>query len=211
MDGEVRKTIWNKRIKGILTEVVFWTNDNMVKPENRHIYPQKGIWNAYVIIYIENLPNDFTKLLAPCTQDERGRVIAHYYSAGIGRYFNFHYGITYYKKLFNNLGMLTGVKIGCDYNHLHDDEFMYRYEDIERDLIENVNTFIENFLDYHIWCAGNGKYYKPEEMEERNGYWYSKEYSGDCDYQTPEDSRFTQIGDFPAKTRVGECLSKEIK
>jgi len=171
---KIEKTVWREYILGLETEIVFWTDEG--KRTMTEIYPQGGIWNSYVVVRVKNLPNDFTKLLAPCSVDERGWVRADYYSAGINNYFDFHWGITYYEKLFDNMGQLTGVKIGCDYNHLHDDEMSYRVEDIRNDLKRCVEKFVECFPNYRTWCHGNGKYYPLSEMEEKNGYFYSKEY-----------------------------------
>lgn len=69
----------------------------------------KNTWNIYTYIYYNHpLFKEFASLV----------------SAG-DTFLNFHGGCNYMRKHRNDAGEIVSVQLGCDFNHLHDDERYY--------------------------------------------------------------------------------------
>ena len=145
-------TRYDIKINGISVEISNHKRDGQ----------EKSTWCYYLIIKKQNLENNFKKLL-----------VKKYYT--LDGVFNMHCGITYYEKLRTDKG-IVGVKVGCDYAHIHDMDREYSYEQIYRDAEDSVESFLANFPDYKLWCCGNGKFYSKEEGEIKDGQFYSNEY-----------------------------------
>ena len=155
------KKVWSGKVKGIFCEIVNWQITTM------------NVWDYYLIIRKDNLGEDFKKLLLrPIKRGKR----YHYEDYKLDNFFDMHGGITYYDVLRNEVGKIYGVKIGCDYSHLHDEGKEYSYEIVFEDVKNSVDKFIQNFPNYKIFCQGNGNYYFSNEGIFKGDDFYSNEY-----------------------------------
>lgn len=78
------------------------------------------------------------------------------------------------------------VKVGCDYNHIWDEEigFPYSLKSVKRDCQDAMEAFLENHPDYRVASGWSGLYGSQEEMILcRNGAYRHPEDSGWEDYQ----------------------------
>jgi hypothetical protein len=151
------KTVWTFDYKGIFCEIVHWGIDEMVSVS------KNGIFNGYIYIFKKQLPRSFKNLLV----EQR----SHKYPSGVKKHwdygkleniFDMHGGITYYELLGDEFsGEPTGVKVGCDYAHIWDDERYIDEKQVEHDLKNSVDTFIKHFPNYLIRDFKDGKYKKP--------------------------------------------------
>ena len=83
------------------------------------------------------------------------------YSSVVDKYINFHCGCTYYEKT------KQGYKIGCDYNHLHDNEYGHSLENIESDVRKCIDNFLTTF-SYLRWCGNCGNQVKLNEGKSKD-------------------------------------------
>ena len=112
------KETWNCKHANLFIEIVHWGVDSMNNG--------KGVWNYYVTIP-ERLvkPEVFAKLWLDDKEErfsEKGlSYITNDYMSQPFADVDWHYGITYYEKCGQVVGYRM-VKLGCDYNHLWDEE-----------------------------------------------------------------------------------------
>ena len=85
----------------------------------------------------------------------------------------FHGGVTYFNETLGNGGE-RGVKVGCDYRHLHDHDEMHDEKSVLRDLSRVVDALFK-YTTYLMWCAGDGRLAREEEgtVPERWDRWVS--------------------------------------
>jgi hypothetical protein len=102
---KTEKTIWSFKYKNIICEIVFFTTEYM--KNDLDTYKNGGIWNSY--IYIKNDSTLFKKFLLELKDGFYG-----FMSLDI----DFHGGVTFYEKIFNQSGSVTHLKIGNDFNHI---------------------------------------------------------------------------------------------
>lgn len=64
-------------------------------------------------------------------------------------------------------------KVGCDYNHLWDEESGYpdTYLSVQADAIRSVNSLLEEFPDYNLRCKWSGEWGPKEKFYESVGGW----------------------------------------
>ena len=127
-----KSTTWKKMMGGVSIEIIHWGEDEPLMNHGR------GIWNHYVYIYEANLPKVMFESIwlpdQPNTMLGSGRkYVSHdYYGCHPLNEPDWHGGITFYAKH----GQLEGtrcVQVGCDYNHLHDEEHTWTLEQVLQD------------------------------------------------------------------------------
>ena len=161
---QVKKEEWSGYIKGISIQIVKWQDVRSEKP----------IWNSYMIINKDTLGDRFKEIV--CKAKKYGkRYSFDYWKLG---QFDMHCGLSFYEKIFNEVGKVVAIKVGCDYNHLWDEDCPAYYEYVLQELTQSVEYFINYYPDYKVWCSGNGNYYKPSQGTfGDDGYFRSNEYN----------------------------------
>lgn len=162
---------------GIRFELVLWGEVNDFDSDfiKREFNP---IWNLYLILDTKRIPEKYNPesfLLQPekfrLSATSQEREIYRYNSHPIIGNIDFHGGVTYYEKFANGK-----IKVGCDYNHLHDHPSMFSFEYLKQDAIRAIESFKEMIPDYKYWCGGNGKIYDKTEGIIKDDCFCSKEY-----------------------------------
>jgi len=135
------KRQWNGKYRGINFEI-----------QNFGI-GGKECWTFY--FYLSSLqldPKDFKKFWIPPTYDEKNRV--HYnYMDSIVNSIDFHCGCTYYEKEGGPDSKVKYVKIGCDYQHLYDDDHSYNEIIIEKDCHGAIDSLYLLVKRVNLWCG----------------------------------------------------------
>jgi hypothetical protein len=165
---------WSGTHKGIQYEIKHWGKDTVINDGY-------GIWNYYV--YINELqlsPEDFAEFwLEPKSFMDRssGTKTAIYqeYDAKFSGA-DWHGGVTFYSKVHGFDGEPKGVKIGCDYSHVWDDQARDCYD--ERWLKADAEKTVERLVEMYRFkkaCSYTGKYIWLEDGVEHEGRFYCKE------------------------------------
>lgn len=107
-------------------EVVKWrriTSDN------------KWIWNYYIFLEKSKVkPEIWDKIWFPKSESyTRNKIL---------KKIPFHYGITYYHRNFD----IELLKIGCDYNHLWDENTVICEDFVIEDAKETIDYIVDNFI-----------------------------------------------------------------
>jgi hypothetical protein len=130
-------------------------------------YPNKGIWNSYIIINEKQLTPEQFKGLIPKKKkygfNGKKDRIRYDYGTYLENIFDMSGGITYFEPLrdvFN--GKINGIKVGNDYNHIWNGG--ESYESILRDVEKVVDNFIKTFPEYKVWDIQDGIYRKPVDL-----------------------------------------------
>jgi hypothetical protein len=125
--------------------------------EINHIERTYGQWWTYYILLHRNRmePEQFELFNAPIkTWELGGKKRKHYEYSKIPD-INLHCGCTFYHKDKDpSLGYFT-LKIGCDYNHIWDEEQSYQLEDIIADVKKSIDSFLSRY-NYKRWCGNCG-------------------------------------------------------
>lgn len=161
------KKTWEETIKGIPVRIVYWTTEHLKNSEHRDLYPFKGIWNSYILIRRQNIPDKFDELIPAINE--------HGYPSGIikswnyfeidNKFFNMAYGATFYGvKRDEFTGEIWGIEIGNDYNHIWNENQYIDEKTIKRDLEQSIDTFIQVFPEYVVWNSIDGKYITPTDL-----------------------------------------------
>lgn len=150
------KDVWNFQYRGIFAEIVHWGIAD---------YQLKGIWNLYIYINPENigdkeLKKNFLPIFKKVTWGGKENQIYDIYSCQIANELELHGGATYLN-IENSNGKKI-LKIGCDYNHLYDNE---------TDWNENILAFhgkqsidkLHDFTKILVFCRGAGGFYPESE------------------------------------------------
>jgi len=139
-----KQNLWRGTHKGISFKIVQWNIDHNF-PE---IYSPTGTWNYYVFIHETTVAKPiFEKLWLPAKLEKiipksRGWVTHDYY-VPFGS-IDMHGGITFYAK-HGEIEGFRAVEIGCDYNHLYDNQTAWTVEMVHADCIRTINHLIETF------------------------------------------------------------------
>lgn len=169
-----RKEEWRGYVKGIRCEIVKWNYDRWEQKRHeadhfdRHVYAPT--WNYYIYVDRQNIPDRFEELLLhpkPYQFHETSPIRYIFDHYRLESVFSMHCGITYYELIRDELGTVVGVKVGCDYKHLHDEPEFVTLEQVQRDLEHSVETFCDAFPDFKVWSIEDGKYYPPSERPQR--------------------------------------------
>lgn len=139
---------WYGKYRGIKFEISKWFMGG------------RECWAYYLIVDSKQLPEDNKFSLRPVRGKTNigGRAYFKYEESFWGR-LDWHGGITFYEKRWNEVGKLEGFKVGCDYQHLFDRESKYTPESIEKDCklcIDSLWTYLPNIK---VWCLQNGSYH----------------------------------------------------
>lgn len=102
---------WAGKIKGFYCEIICWWPD-------WHDEDRPPIWNYYITIDAEQLPNNFESFIGErrvtvCKYTGKEKVDYGYCDVDV----KMAGGMTFYEPSFNDKGEIISVKIGCDYNH----------------------------------------------------------------------------------------------
>lgn len=124
------------------------------------VYMPLGIWNYYVWIPLQAIPeNRRDEFLAKSEKDDKNRVHYDYYGKPLICELDWHGGITYYKKHGMD-GAPIVIELGCDYNHLHDQDVEYELDSILFDAKNTVDKLWEAVPDMFRYCSTVGGYHK---------------------------------------------------
>lgn len=106
-------------------------------------------WFTYYLIIVKDrmMKKDYETLLL---KKKKWRKRSFFPSSEMDNYFDFHGGCTYYAKIDG------GLKIGCDYNHLHDEEMGHSLNSIVFDVRECIDKLLTKFT-FLRWCGQCGK------------------------------------------------------
>jgi len=134
------KKTWTTKTELGLVEVCLHNMDNP------YIRGGDGIYNYYLYIYERECPKAFKEFWLEDIPRSLGEGcstwISHeYYHLDM---FDFHGGITYYSKHGHTEGFRS-VQIGCDFNHLWDENKVYILQDIQREAMRSMELLI-NYL-----------------------------------------------------------------
>lgn len=140
-------------------------------------YNEQGIWCYYVHLIKENFQNieDFNSLDLPILYHENKTDNFKYFYDYFSMDLDFHGGITHYSKKHRFIGK-TGeydysLKIGCDYNHLWDQEsnFYEGYHHIVSDAKRTIDDIASKY-PLNIRCGYTGEWDAPENFyKAKNG------------------------------------------
>jgi hypothetical protein len=138
--------------------------------EIRHWHYSNGEpqWNYYLFISERQIPEVFPALWLDGTLLDTGsksKRIFYDYSNTMIASLDWHCGCTYYEKISGFDEQDKAIKVGCDYAHLYDVGRCYSLSDIERDVIDCINSLVER-VKVLQWCSYCGDYV--ELVDERN-------------------------------------------
>lgn len=147
--------VWKDRHKGIFFEI---------KLNGVGGYRPEGTYCAYILIYKKNIPKQFNKLLVTSEEMEPPFSKRRYWKySDLNDYFDMHCGLSYYELIRDEFtGKPIGVKVGCDYAHLHDD-YVY-FEGVLSDTERSIDTFLTHFPECVVWDQQDGEYRKYESL-----------------------------------------------
>jgi len=120
-------------------------------------------WTHYIYINLDNQIKDkkiADKLWLNPKYDDKNRVSYNYYYDSIINNIVFHGGCTWYSKESSVDDKYRVIKIGCDYQHSWDDNKNYCLEYIKEQVMETIDSFIENVSPVLKHCSGCGVYYE---------------------------------------------------
>ena len=173
---EIRsKTVWNDTYDGVSFEI-----------QNFKI-GAKPAWTFYLYLSLNKIPdkklsNSFWLKPKKYKNQFSERIYYDYNAHPIISNIEWHCGCTWYSKESGFDNEKKVIKIGCDYQHLYDDERDYSVEYILEDVKRAIKSFRKLLPDYKYWCCGNGKLYSKSEGIIKNNSFYSKEYYGNEDW-----------------------------
>lgn len=131
---------WRDRYRGINFEVVKWIYQ---KSEG---YRSDAIWNYYLFLNDRDLTEDsFNKIWLEgkpykIIESSPFRYMYDYSALECGE---FHGGITFYEKQIVADCNIKCVKIGCDYNHIWDEECYYSEHEVIADAKNSIDKLLE--------------------------------------------------------------------
>lgn len=146
------KDVWAGEYRGVSIEIVRW------------YLIDKEIWNYYLLIHKEQLPESIQKmanLRAVKSALPSGRKFFEY-TDSLFADLKWHGGITFYEKLFDDTTKeVSGYKVGCDYSHSFDEYHRYNLKVILLDCKASVDRLWSMIPDMLIRCLHDGKYHEP--------------------------------------------------
>lgn len=147
------KVIYSFEVSWINCEIVKWKKDWM----------EKEITNSYIYIHRKNIWNDFDNLILNPIKRSYGWYGFNYMC--LDDYFDFHWGITYYEKIYNELWEVIWIKVWNDYNHIWN--WWETDDEIYRHVKSSVESFISHFPEYLVWNPEDWKYIKYEDIDDK--------------------------------------------
>lgn len=135
---DTEKTIWLHKGKDFTVEVVVWRNPEQVIPVNlSDIVPQYH-WNVYAYIFPKHPM--FEQIIKEDLFD-------------YGTDIPLHWGASYHQWKYDKNNSVLCKKIGCDYQHLHDDRFgRYATKEEAWEVFRDADSLIE-FMNERIKSA----------------------------------------------------------
>jgi len=129
------KEVWQIEYRGIRSEVVHWDNRG------------RACWNYYLTVPVVKLPDDKKSMfdLTPhYAFPESKRFITYdYENAPIISELDWHSGISWYRRIFDAFGILSGIELGCDYQHLWEKDKIYTFEMVYEALKHSIDKLSE--------------------------------------------------------------------
>jgi len=160
-----RKEVWNDTYRGVGYKIVHW---------------QLG-WNYYLYLPLEQIPVEFHSiiLLEPekFQRGDGGRehIMFHYNEVPLLTGLDWHGGITFYEKHFNQRGGVDGIKLGCDYIHAFDEGRAYNRDGVAADAKHTIDCLHLAIPNLKVRCVWTGRYYPLSEIVTEGGDTYSKQ------------------------------------
>lgn len=149
---------WNGDFRGVSFEIVNWRDT---------------WWNYYLILSMQQLPDESYWLDAPSHIHDNGREYFSTRDVPILESVDNHCGWTYYAR--QDINNYRTIKIGCDYQHLYDENRTYQVSDILRDVKRSINSLWELVPDMKVHCAVNGEWYNVNDGVFVDGLFHSNE------------------------------------
>lgn len=168
------KEVWNGEYRGIKFEI-----------QKFHLC-EKEAWTYYIYINLERIPKKY-KPNSFWLRDKNGKGHYDYYSHCMSD-IQFHGGMTWYSKVFSSK-IHRIIKIGCDYQHYHDEGCYYHVDMIILDVKETIDSFRDMIKGYKYWCIGNGGLYDESEGTIENGVFHSNDYINKVKQETKNENR----------------------
>lgn len=159
---------WSGDFRGVPFEI---QNFQLGKPGDQYF---KDCWTFYIYVAIDRLPDEFKKKFwLRGKKDERGRVHYAYSRSGVITSLEWHCGATWYSKESGIDGSPRVVKIGCDYQHLYDDEHSYNEKRLLMDVKACIDSLWTLVPGMKIGCDYNGGWYLPSEgsINQYGNFW----------------------------------------
>lgn len=134
-----QQRVWLASHREIGYKIVNWHHSPEARMED---YWPSGSWNFYIYLPEKKCP-DFAKIWLPDLEKEwspggRKYVTHAYWTEPLGSV-EMHCDITFYEKH----GHVEGhrcVELGCDYQHLYDEEQSYDEQDVARDAVAAIES-----------------------------------------------------------------------
>jgi len=123
-------------------------------------------WTFYLHIYLDQMPEDIRERFwlepDPPMEEFKNRVFYPYNYEPLINDLAWHHGCTFYEKIMGFDGARRVVKIGCDYNHLWDQERTYTLEAVSSDARRCIDSLYELIPNIKKWCRWCGEFFVPE-------------------------------------------------
>jgi len=154
------KEVWYGEQRGVRWEVIRWKLGDKFR------------WNYYLFIPIGQIPDESKKAMIlkarrwQASEDCPVHVMFNYGGMPIIDDLDWHGGLTFYEKEFDSMRQLTGIKLGCDYAHLFDEDRSYTHGQIMEDCFRTIDKLWELVPNLKMRCQWNGEYYALGEMEQ---------------------------------------------
>jgi hypothetical protein len=158
------KDSWQGRYRGVRYKVAHWG----VGRES--LCNGQGAWNYYLYVPLMGFDDAIRPtLIAPAEQHQMASGpfwTRNYNAIPLGR-LDMHYGCTYYRLHCDDGGQPIIVELGCDYNHLWDDERGYGYtlEEVAQDATRSIDALWEMYPQMRVRSEVTGKYLSLAEAE----------------------------------------------
>jgi len=170
-ENKVKK--WFGTYNGVRFEINNWINE----------YDNKEVWTYYIIIHLDRIPNKHKPKTFWLKGIKDGKhVFYRYYNHHVLVDLDWHGGLTYYNKENGFDGSEKIIKVGCDYNHIWNEERYYDLKTVKGEVKETIDKFLTHIPDYKYWCRGNGKLYSKKDGLIIKRQFNSKEYFGKHDW-----------------------------
>lgn len=158
-DSYIQK--WRGKYKHINYTVCFHTSPNMQKGEYPDLYPDEGIWNGYISINKQSIPNKFDSLIPKIKRYGKRK---HYDYNSLDDIFDF--GITYFELMHGVGSEVVAFEVGNDYCHSwnHGTDML----DVVYDIKKAIDKFIHIFPKYKAWSSENGNWIIAKNIEKYN-------------------------------------------
>lgn len=151
--------VWNGTHRGINFEI----NHFKIAP-NSIDERGKDCWTHYIYLHIDRIPEQYKPETFWLKGKQNGSHIMYGHNEHpiIGE-IEMHGGCTWYSKEYGFDGAPKVIKIGCDYQHLWDENQHYNLDYVQHEVEKTIDSFLNFVPDYKYWCCGNGKLYDLKE------------------------------------------------